>query len=135
MDRSYGAMRALSSDPSSGVQLYDGYEYFEKPTEAYTQLKGGYSEIEGFRVLEKDELPPGMTFGTKYRTWCVNPPVYLAYLLRKLVLAGAKQVRYELANADEAFHLAGPGVEVDTVINCSGFGFYSDPAMFPIRGT
>jgi D-amino-acid oxidase len=131
MDQSYKVMRALSADPSSGVELFDGYEYFEAPPEAYAKLQGGYSNIEGFRVLDKHELPQGIKFGTKYRTWCVNPPVYLAYLLRKLVLGGARQIRHDLVSADEAFHLTD---SVDTVVNCSGFGFYSDPAVFPIRG-
>ncbi|KIW15518.1 hypothetical protein PV08_05564 [Exophiala spinifera] len=121
-----------TSEPACGVVFMDGYDYLSCPSEAYTHLRGGYGDAEGLQVLPKQELPKGtnITFGTRYRTWSLNPPVYCAYLLRKFQLRGGKTLRRSLTCAEEAFSLAS---NVDTVVNCSGFGF-GDPAFFPIRG-
>lgn len=110
----------------------DGYDFLACPSEAYTQLRGGYGDAEGLQVLAKDELPKGMnvTFGTRYRTWSLNSPVYCAYLLRKFRLRGGKTLKRTLTCAEEAFSVAS---NVDMVVNCSGFGF-GDPDVFPIRG-
>jgi D-amino-acid oxidase len=110
----------------------DGFDFLEEPSEAYKELQGGYGKAEGLRVLEKHELPVGVgvTFGTKYRTWSLNSPVYLAFLLRKFRLKGGKTMKRELHRAEEAFETA-DGVGV--VVNCSGFGF-GDDNVYPIRG-
>lgn len=69
------------SEPESSVRFVEGIEYFELPDEPYLKLNGGYSEgIEGFQKLHKDQLPVGVKFGTKYRTWVLNAPYYLKYL-------------------------------------------------------
>lgn len=129
----YETFKQISTeDPSGGVKLIEGYDYFRHPSKAYTSLEGRYSQIDGFRVLENSELPDGIKFGTTYRTWCLNPPVYLNWLKRQLIFGGVQFVQYNLANILEVFPVV-KEPETTIVINCSGFGF-SDPAMFPIRG-
>jgi D-amino-acid oxidase len=128
---SYSAFKDLAvADPSSGVQMIDGYEYIEKPDEAYSQLQGGYSNVEGFRILRADELPAHVKFGVTYRTWSVDPSVYLPWLKQRLILGGAKFLHYNLVNILEAYTLFD---RIDILVNCSGMGF-SDPDVFPIRG-
>ncbi len=122
--------KTAAKHPEAGIQFMDGYEYFEKPTDAYTGLQGGYGEQEGFRILEKRELPTGMTFGTVYKTWCLNPPVYSSFLLRRFLQRNGKLLHKRLQRPEEAFYLA---PKVDIVVNCSGIGF-GDPAYYPIRG-
>lgn len=75
-------------EPEAGIKFLPGYEYFEAPDENYRGLKGGYSEHEAFRVLSKEELPPGMEMGVTYLSWCINSPVYCAHLLRKFLVQG-----------------------------------------------
>lgn len=118
------------SDPAAGIQFLDGYEYLQSPGKEYTELQGGYANIDGFRLLQKHELPPQCSWGSAYRTWCLHSPIYCAHLLRKFILRGGKQLRYQFSAAEEAFSLA-PNVK--TVINCSGRGF-GDPASFITRG-
>jgi hypothetical protein len=128
----YKVFKKISEDRSSGVGFIDGIEYFENPSEAHTTLGGRYSDVDGFRVLNKHELPTGVKFGTAYKTWCVNPPVYLEWLERQLTLGGVQFVQGSLSNILEVFpllHLPKSTI----VINCSGVGF-SDPNVFPTRG-
>lgn len=118
--------------PACSVEFKDGYEFRASPSEAYVNLSGGYGKADGFRLLASHEFPKdmGITFGAKYRTWGLNPPVYCAHLLRRFQLKGGKTLKRTLVCAEEAFSLAR---NVETVVNCSGFGF-GDPNVFPIRG-
>ncbi|KAL6401510.1 D-amino-acid oxidase [Ilyonectria robusta] len=116
--------------PEAGIEFMDAFDYLEDPPEEYVKLQGGYSEAEGFQLLEQDELQPNIKFGSKYRAWCLNPVVYCAFLLRRFVVRGGKVMRLRLASLDEAASLA-PDVQV--VVNCSGIGF-GDPEVFPIKG-
>lgn len=130
---SYEVMKQIAeTHPSSGVKMVDGFEYIDNPSEAYTELKGRYSQIEGFRVLEKNELPAGVEFGSTYKTWCVNAPVYLAWLERQLVVSGVQIIQHTLTSIAEVFPLVNDP-DIHTVINCTGIGF-SDPDVFPTRG-
>jgi len=129
---SYAAFKEIALDSSSGVRFVDGFDYFENPSEPYKTLAGGYSDIDDFTVLDESLLPPGVSFGTKYKTWCLNPPVYLQWLERNLVLKGVRFVRRRLNSAVEVFPLF--NLEPTAIIvNCSGMGF-CDPAVFPTRG-
>lgn len=120
-----------SADQSSGVKLIDGFEYLEYPSEAYVKLQGRYSDIDCFRVLEDSELPADVKFGTMYRTWSLNTPVYLAWLERQLLLGGVRFIRHNLVSIVEGFYFS--NIESRILINCSGTGF-SDPKVYPTRG-
>jgi D-amino-acid oxidase len=131
---SYNTFKKIAStDPSSGVKMIDAFEYLERPPEAYTKLKGRYPDNECFRVLKDSELPSGVKFGTTYRTWSINPLVYLSWLERQLVREGVQFVRYNLMCIAEVFSLLNH-INARILINCSGAGF-SDPQVYPIRGT
>jgi D-amino-acid oxidase len=121
-----------STHKESGVTCVQGFEYFENPSEAYIKLQGRYSDISGFRVLEKSELPPNVKFGTTYETWCLNPPQYLEWLENQLVSMGVQFLQSNLVNVVEVFTLL-KEKDINTVINCSGTGI-ADPETFPIRG-
>ncbi|KAF4992721.1 hypothetical protein FDECE_13627 [Fusarium decemcellulare] len=116
--------------PEAGIEFMDAFDYLEDPSEEYLKLQGGYTEAEGFQLLQPHELQPNIKFGSKYQAWCLNPPVYCAFLLRRFVLRGGKTMRLKLSSLAEAASLA-PSVQV--VVNCSGVGF-GDPDVFPVRG-
>jgi D-amino-acid oxidase len=130
----YPAFKEIAeTDVSSGVKMLDGYEYLDDPSGDYDAHKWGrYAEIDGFQVIEESQLPTGTKFGTKYKTYCVNPPVYLAWLERELVLGGVQFIRRDLTCIAEVFPLI-KDPDVQLVVNCSGIGF-SDPDVFPTRG-
>jgi D-amino-acid oxidase len=86
--------------------------------------------LTSLRQLSTDELPSGVQYAISYRSFCVNPPVYCAHLLRRFVIQGGRTRQYRLANLQEAFHLED---KVKLVVNCSGMGF-ADPKSYIIRG-
>ncbi|KAL8284792.1 hypothetical protein RB597_002049 [Gaeumannomyces tritici] len=138
----YAHMDALSrARPEAGVTFMPGIEYLEDPgrfegegNHLLTEARARELGVEGFRLLDASELPRGVRWGCSYRTWCVNPMVYLAFLLRRLARRGAALVRREVRGPDEAWALGAElGAEVDVVVNCSGVGF-GDPDVFITRG-
>lgn len=133
---SYTQFHAEAANPASGVSLTDAVEHLENPPAEYLDesVFDIYAHLDGFRKLAPEELPPSVKWGVKYRTFCINSPVYCAYLLRKFILRGGETREYTLANPKEAFYLAGTGARnVKTVVNCSGMGF-GDEKSFIIRG-
>lgn len=132
--RTYEHFKTLSeTDPESGIEFIEGIEFLEAPPQEYlddTAVQTAYGHLDEFRVLRPEQLPEGVKWGVRYKTFVVNSPVYCAYLLRKLVSRGAQTREYTLSNLDETFSLAN---NVRAVINCSGMGF-GDPKSFIIRG-
>ncbi|KAJ2966136.1 hypothetical protein NQ176_g10289 [Zarea fungicola] len=68
--------------------------------------------------------------GFEYDTFCVNPPVYCANLLRSFIVRGGKCVERHLHSEWEAYDIA---ANVGLVVNASGMGF-GDSKCFPTRG-
>ncbi|QVM11015.1 hypothetical protein D8B26_005666 [Coccidioides posadasii str. Silveira] len=110
----------------------EGIEYISgEVAPVYKALPPEYTQLDGFRVLNDDEKPPGVDFGARYETYTIDPEIYLAHLLRRYRLDGGEIKRMELASLQEAFEI--DGYDVAMVVNCSGMGF-GDPDSFIIRG-
>jgi len=118
-----------------------GIEYLESPSPEYRALAredGDGSakalELEGFRVLERSELPDDkVSLGLEYDTWCVNPMVYCSFLLNRFVFRGGRILRREISRPEEVFDMRDLGGPIKAVVNASGMGF-NDPKSFIIRG-
>lgn len=130
--RTYDHFKNEAKVPGSGVEWTEGIEHLESPPPEYLTENAlvNYTHLDGFRQLQPSELPEGVKWGVRYKTFTINSPVYCAYMLRRFVLKGGLVKEYSLANVQEAFYLA---ENVRTVVNCSGFGF-GDPKSFIIRG-
>lgn len=137
--RTYDVFQHIASEEptASGVKFLPGEEYLQNPPPEYLDAvadvsKSVYGHLSGgFKQLGPDEIrDSAVRLGIQYWTYCVNSPVYAAYLLRKFVLKGGRTREYTLAALDEAFSLE---PNVTTVVNCSGMGF-GDPKSFIIRG-
>jgi len=127
---SYAVMKKMAKLPGSGVDMIKGRDYLEAPDAHYK--KGEFAaDCDNFRLLQASELPRGVTWGCEYTTWCLNSPVYCAFLLRRLRIKGVKTIKQRLANPLEAFRIRGHGKNI--VVNCTGFGF-GDPNVFVTRG-
>lgn len=94
-------------------------------------MQSAYGHLDEFRVLKGSELPQGVRWGARYKTFVINSPVYCAYLLRRFIVKGGWTREYTLAHPQEAFTLER---NVKCVVNCSGTGFGHDPGAFIIRG-
>lgn len=126
------------SNPESSIKFVKGTEYFGAPDHFYQNLTEGYREdIDGFRILEKSELPPGVQMGTEYDTYVVNSPHYLSFLYRKLKFQyDVRFIKARLSSLSEALQYAESNAPV--IVNCTGMGLQwsggYDAACFPIRG-
>ncbi|KAF5662487.1 d-amino acid oxidase [Fusarium heterosporum] len=127
----------------AGVEFMPGEEFFQKPSSEYYEAAKNASDsvyahlTSSFEVINSDELSESnihastdWELGFRYRSYCVNSPVYAAFLQRKFQKRGGRVRQYTLASLEEAFALE---ENVSAVVNCSGMGF-GDAKVFPIRG-
>lgn len=127
--------RIQAEHAEAGLTFTRGFEYFDDPPEHIKCLndeKASALGVEEFALLQRDDLPKGVTFGYSFRTWCLNPMVYCCFLLRKFVHQGGKIQKRELRSAEEAFAVS-PGRSARFVVNASGYGF-NDDRMFITKG-
>ena len=125
----------LARHSGSGITFMPGIEYLEAPPpvcQGLDQEKARQFGLEEFALIPETELPEKVKLGYRYKTWCVNPMVYCAFLLRQFTHGGGRIKKLDLQSPQEVFLLpeAGKG---KLVVNCSGAGF-GDPAYFPTRG-
>lgn len=135
--RTQARFRELAlKEPHCSIEFMPGIEYFSEPSEKVLNLDKGYTEeTSKFEVLKQDQLPPGIKFGTRYETWCVNPVLYLDFLVRKLTLLGVVLHRKKLDSLKQVYDII-PNVK--KIVNCTGKGLqYNggyDKKSFGIRG-
>lgn len=135
--RTYSCMETLSiTNPEAGITFMKGIEYIEAPGPEYAELteeRARELKMPGFRLLRPAEFPDEeVKWGCEYDTWCVNPMVYCAFLLRRLVHRGGKVVKRELRDPVEVYAMRDLG-PVGIVVNASGVGF-GDGLVYPTRG-
>ncbi|KAI5864876.1 FAD dependent oxidoreductase [Durotheca rogersii] len=143
--RTFARVRGVRArHPEAGVTLLRGVEYLEAGalapayrdlTEARARDEAGPDGLgmRGFRLLPPAELPPGVAWGCEYDTWCVNPMVYCAWMLRRFALRGGRAVRRAVRDPREVLAWRLEGGPVDAVVNASGQGF-GDERVFVTRG-
>ncbi|KJZ78501.1 hypothetical protein HIM_01892 [Hirsutella minnesotensis 3608] len=126
--------RQVQSEPWCGVTRTVGIEYLDEPDDGYRSQDGTVFEQESslghYQNIPQSELPEGVKLGFQYSTFCVNPPLYCGYLLRRFLLNGGKAIRADLKSVLEAYSLR---ENVLLVVNASGDGF-GDDKCFPTRG-
>ena len=137
--RTFKIMQKIAQDePGAGVGLLQGVEFLETPEEAHLSLKTGDEYAgpgDGFRVMERDELPANVQWGCEYASYCVNVPIYCSWLLSRFIASGGRVIKARLSDAKDAFDVANECLgRVRTVINCSGRNFDNDPEVSVIRG-
>lgn len=133
-DVTYERFKKIATEqPEFGVTLLEGRDYVAgEAAPAYQALLPEYKGLEGFRILEKHEMPSNVEFGARYDSYTVDTETYMYHLLRRFRLRGGQLLRLRLKSAEEAYYLDGHDVKL--VVNCSGMGF-GDPKSFIIRGT
>lgn len=119
--------QALKEEPESGVVIHSVAELYRGDLPS----PGWRERLEGFRVLDSDEVPEPFRGGFSIPAPVIDSSRYLPYLLRRATAMGASIDRRELD------HIGSLREESDVVINCSGTGardLARDPAVVPIRG-
>lgn len=95
--------------------------------------------VDDYRNLRQDELPDGIGSGCEFGSVCINPDLYLPWLVGQCRAKGVTFHRKTVAHMSEVRHLSNGGIKADIVINATGLsarklGGVLDDAMYPIRG-
>jgi D-amino-acid oxidase len=125
--RTLEVFRLLATDPRTGVHLTPGLE----ASRAAVDPPEWGNQLDGFRICESSELPPGFAIGWRFTAPLIDMPRYLDYLQRRLAEAGCTIHMRRLSSLDE---IAG---QAPVVVNCAGMGagdLVPDPELTPIRG-
>lgn len=95
-----------------------------------------------FAVIPASDLPAAVHYGVVFRSFCINVPKHLAYLLNSFTATGGTVIRHDLptdkgfgATLADAEGLAGG--DVHAFVNATGLGarkLVGDEKMFPTRG-
>lgn len=120
-------LKDLAEIETSGVRLVTGLDASRTGGDPPDWAK----QLDDFRAVGPDELPPGFSSGVEYTAPMVDMPVYLGYLVDRLQAAGSTVEVRSVASFGEAFAAAG------TVVNCSGVGareLVPDLGVTAIRG-
>ncbi|WP_329047580.1 FAD-binding oxidoreductase [Streptomyces violaceus] len=107
-------LTAIAADPRSGVRIVQGIEASHEPAEPPAWLRS----VSGFATCGPSELPSGFGWGWTYRAPIFDMPVYLDYLMSRLVASGATVQLLDgpLHDLDQALDFA------PVVVNCTGLG-------------
>lgn len=122
--------------PESSIKLMTGIDYLEFENPLYSTLSRGYTEVvDDFEVIPKSELPANVNFGAKYKSFCVNPHVYMTFMLDSLKLRQKiTLIRKEVYSLRQVSMM----YPESTIVNCTGKGLLYDgsydPACYSIRG-
>jgi hypothetical protein len=140
---------------TAGITFLKGIEYLERPGPEYLALSTPSNpnalNLPGFRLLPPSSFPADgkVTWACEYDTWCVNPMVYCAFLLRRFAHHGGKLLERELRCPEEVFSLDlsspspspssptpkdGSKIAPKIIINATGTGLTPDPHMTLTRG-
>jgi glycine/D-amino acid oxidase-like deaminating enzyme len=116
----------------SGVQILPMSEYFDnRHDESELSYKNLMPE---FKVVKKEKLPDGCTFGVSYTALAMNPSILLPWLQKQLLARGVTFIRMEVNSLEDARKLVG---KPKFVVNSSGLGareLAADSKVKPIRG-
>jgi D-amino-acid oxidase len=91
-----------------------------------------------FKILGKEDVPPGFDTGYGYRSMCINVPIYLGWLVGQCRKQGVVFKRAVLSHIADAATLHQSG-KADVVVNCTGLlasklGGVMDANIVPVRG-
>ncbi|MBX6355182.1 MAG: FAD-dependent oxidoreductase [Micromonosporaceae bacterium] len=126
-NQSLEVFRGLTGHVEAGVRMLDGLEVARTPMPA----PGWMAMLDHFRVCPPAELPEGFATGWRYTAPVIDMPVYLGYLLQRLVDAGGKLESGVITSLDEL------RTQAAIAVNCTGVGarqLVPDPEVTPTRG-
>lgn len=125
--RTYGELDTLASVPGSGINMRTALRLVPQHEPGPWWL----AAIPEWRDARAGELPPGYCRAYVFTVPVIEMPVYLGWLLQRLVAAGVAVERRRLETLDE------PAASADAVFNCPGVGARSlvgDPLVRAVRG-
>lgn len=127
LKRSWLRFLGLANESGFGVSVRNRYEHYQMPR----IRKADDMPIEYERV---DRMPfaGGDRVGQKAKTFLIEPPIYLAELQRRVLVAGARVQHRVFTSAKDLARLPQP-----VVVDCLGLGakeVFADNKVYAVRG-
>jgi D-amino-acid oxidase len=123
----YDVLRDLAADPSAGVRLRRGREFFRQPVaEPWWR-----AAVPALDRVSPERLPPGYVDGYELSVPVIDMGLHLPWLLDQLETQGVPVRRQRLERLTDAFD------GVAAVVNCTGLGareLVGDRTLTPVRG-
>ncbi|KAF1971319.1 D-amino acid oxidase-like protein [Bimuria novae-zelandiae CBS 107.79] len=151
--RTWPQLKRLATDvPEAGIhlqkcQLYRRHKDLERLQSDGTSLfKNVFAEhpwyrdlVDDYRDLQEDELPQGIASGCEFGSVCINPALYLSWLVGQCRANGVIFHRKSLTHISEVRSLEVLGFKPDVIVNATGLsaaklGGVRDQTVYPIRG-
>ncbi|KXS98301.1 hypothetical protein AC578_6837 [Pseudocercospora eumusae] len=146
----WGELERLAREvPEAGIHFQETYVY-RRAKDVGTPVGDWFKEllredawfssvVPNFRVLPKSDLPRGIEGGTAFTSVCINPAIYLPWLVSELLKLGAVMKRGIASHVADAAKLHHTGKTADLVVNATGLGSLklegvADTKMYPARG-
>jgi D-amino-acid oxidase len=117
----------LADRRDTGVRMLGGLEVARERIPAPDWM----TLLNDFRDCPSGELPRGFAVGWRYTAPVMDMPVYLGFLVGRLVDAGGKLEAGTITSLDEV------RTQAPIAVNCTGSGarrLVPDPAVTPVRG-
>ncbi|CAG8450629.1 11707_t:CDS:2 [Acaulospora morrowiae] len=83
----------------TGIMIVEGFDYWD---EILHQIGRNHGSRIYYRHLSKEELSNGVEFGTTYKTFPINSPKYLSYLLKSFNSLGGSTKCISLSHIKDA---------------------------------
>lgn len=95
--------------------------------------------VDDYRDLERDELPEGIESGCEFGSVCINPALYLPWLIGQCRAKGVTFHRKTVTHISDVRYLSAGSIKADIIVNATGLsartlGGVLDATMYPIRG-
>ncbi|KAG0674186.1 hypothetical protein C6P40_002397 [Pichia californica] len=122
--------------PETSIKVMKGIDYIEFENPLYESLSKGYTEVvKDFKIIPKNELPLKVKFGASYKTFCVNPHVYMNFMLDSLNMhQKIELVHKEIYSLKQVANMYPNSI----IVNCTGNGLLFDGShdskCYSIRG-
>ncbi|CUS08807.1 unnamed protein product [Tuber aestivum] len=141
--------RLAAQVPEAGVHFQDAIIYRrEKDSRSVTadwfsellkERPWFASAVPEFRTIPKSDLPPGVDFGTRWKSMCINTAIYLPYLLSQCLKRQVTFCRGALTHIRDAVNFHPTSSSDIVVVNCTGLGSstlggVADSRVTPVRG-
>ncbi|KAG0646008.1 D-amino-acid oxidase [Hyphodiscus hymeniophilus] len=138
----------LAGVHASRNPVWKGPQYRENPPKEFERDNVEellwFREITTVTILSTSDLPPGVKFGLKFSSFCVNSPIYLSYISSRIESLGGTIIQSVLESDSGLSGLvkdAASKLKVEAqdyvFVNALGMGamkLVPDDKMFPTRG-
>ena len=92
-----------------------------------------------FSEIPREQLKPGIDHGTAFTSVCINPSIYLPWLVSQCLKSGVVFKRAIFKHISDAADVSGKNRRASLIINCTGLsacklGGVEDGSVIPARG-